>query len=267
MTDKIKHILISSLADLCKIGKNKSTHPLNGHYELTNDIDASKSRDLDNGRGFMPIGWCEPDELNKLDQAGFEYWRYGFTGVFDGNNHTIENLYINRPNGIGPVGMFGLATGAEIKNVNISGNFTGNTSTDGIAGQLSQKGKIINCSFSGEISGKESVGGLIGFGSNITITKSHVSGAVRGTVYVGGLLGCCTKSKIDNCYLSASVNGSNILGILAGDCDRSKLNSCYSTANANISSNVSGLIGRCDSNEINNCYWDSQKNNFTNMPS
>ena len=70
-----------------------------GDHKLMNDIDCSNTVDWNSGAGFKPIS--------------------SFSGSFDGQNHTITGLFINRP-GEFDVGLFGsTATGSEIKNVGL----------------------------------------------------------------------------------------------------------------------------------------------------
>ncbi len=70
-------IYISSIEELQKIG---SVYPLDGEYELTQDIDANDTRYWNNGKGFEPIG----ERLNP------------FNGKLEGKGHRIIGLYINR---------------------------------------------------------------------------------------------------------------------------------------------------------------------------
>lgn len=58
---------------------------LDKHYILLHNIDASDTKNWDNGKGFIPIGSKGTDIYNS------------FTGSINGNGHIINNLYINRP--------------------------------------------------------------------------------------------------------------------------------------------------------------------------
>jgi hypothetical protein len=66
-------------------------YDLKAYYVLGNDIDASETKNWNNGQGFEPIG----DYKNP------------FTGSFDGRGHKIYNLYINTTRDY--VGLFGVA--------------------------------------------------------------------------------------------------------------------------------------------------------------
>ncbi len=82
-------IQISSIEDLQKIG-NEAGYPLNGQYELAQDIDASDTVNWNGGAGFNPIG----------------NYDYPFVGKFDGKEYKITGLYINRPTN-NDIGLFG----------------------------------------------------------------------------------------------------------------------------------------------------------------
>ncbi len=96
-------IQISSIEELQKIEKDPN-YPLNGSYELVQDIDASETKNWNGGKGFDPIG---------------EDYYDPFTGIFDGKGHKIRNLYINRPDEDN-VGLFGVVgSGGEVKNLGL----------------------------------------------------------------------------------------------------------------------------------------------------
>ena len=126
---------------------------------------------------WTPIGWY--DYNNYVD--------YSYTGIFDGQGHTISGLYFNDTS-VNLVGLFGyLGSGCEIKNVGvIDSYFNGYLSVGGVCGK--NTGIITSCYNTGEVSGKESVGGVCGesFG---TITGCYNTGEVSGKESVGGVCG------------------------------------------------------------------------------
>ena len=123
--------LIQNAADLKKLSdtvKNGVTFSGN-YFKVTEDID------LSGGTSWTPIG-----SRNAL-----------FAGVFDGDNHTVTGLYINR--NTEAQGLFGHTAGT-VKNLSVSGTVSGGANTGGIAGLNS--GIITNASFSGTVTGKGS---------------------------------------------------------------------------------------------------------------
>lgn len=164
-------------------------------FELSKDIDLSSYLNP-NSSGWRPI----------------EY----FTGKFDGKKHTIKGLWISLSS-ISNVGLFANIQGssddkiASVSNlfVNISKKgITGGSRVGGICGNLSY-GIIENCMVTGDISGGEYVGGVVG-GSNgysSIISQCASSGNIIATNrYVGGILGGYSESwSIENCYSIANV--------------------------------------------------------------
>ena len=69
--------LITSCVELQAMNRN-----LARSYALANDIDCSDTVNWNGGAGFVPVGTYLVSE---------------FTGDFDGQNHVITNLFINRP--------------------------------------------------------------------------------------------------------------------------------------------------------------------------
>ena len=117
---------------------------LAGKYILMVDLDMTDE-------AWTPIG---------LDASS------AFTGTFEGNYYTISNLTINSSNRY--VGLFGYINGGTVQNlilenVNIKTTYTGSyTSNMGsIAGYST--GQISNIKVSGNVTGKDSIGGIVGY--------------------------------------------------------------------------------------------------------
>ena len=167
-------------------------------YELMNDLDFDENRDgamsargdptyWNDGKGWHPIG--APPDFNA--DMGFCYIpAYCYTAIFDGNGHTISNLYINRliTNNVeySHVGLFG-ATLGHFRNVGLVNPYISITRS-GTAGSSSSDTSYTT------------VGALLGyaFGSGHTHSGNWVSGGgitfVQGegtfsTVGVGCLVG------------------------------------------------------------------------------
>jgi filamentous hemagglutinin family protein len=180
---------------------------LAGTYALGGDVDATVTATLNSDGsggyyGFAPVGI-----------SGTPY-----TGRFDGLNHTIGNLYINRP-AENDVGLFGvIGAGGTVSNVGlVTSNITGGFNTGGLAG--SNLGGINNSYAMGvTVSGISGVGGLVGVNSN-SIFNSYVSGGtVTGSGWaVGGLAGVNDGGNIDSSnVIATTVIGTDYVGGLVG---------------------------------------------------
>jgi len=179
--------------------------------EVDWDGDGTASWDTGDQLGFLPIG-------NQTTT---------FTGVYQGNAHTIENLFINRSTE--NTGLFGRTVSASIENL-----------------------ALINI----DIKGGESTGGLIGKSSSSTISKCYITGSIGGTTQVGGFMGFNVASTLKNSYNLGSVNGASKVGGLVGY-NEGTVENCYSTASVTGDTQAGGLIGS-NGLTVSNSFWDKE---------
>jgi len=192
-----------------------------------------------------------------------------FTGVFNGNNHTISNLTINTAL-LGGVGLFGVIEGTNaidgiVRELGlISPQITANsaTSVGGIVGFLTFGSALWNCYVEGgSVSGDRFVGGLVGAAS-LGPSVSHcystcsVSGSDDST---GGLIGRGVYFILEDCYAGGNVSGTFEAGGLIGAIGSAYLYRCYSYGSVSGISDVGGLVG-LDSggNLFLDNFWDTQ---------
>jgi hypothetical protein len=162
-----------------------------------------------------------------------------FTGVFDGNGHTISNLTVE---------LFGyLGSGAEVRDlgvvdVNISSGYYYDVYVGGLSGD--NGGSITNCYSTGVISGNRYVyvGGLVGTNSgNITVCYSTCM--VDGDKYMGGLVGeNDVFGSITNCYSTGKISGDELVGGLVGS-NYGNVIQCHSIGSVSGTSSIGGLVG------------------------
>ncbi len=227
---------ISSLADLQAMQSHLSDDCI-----LDNDIDASATSSwnetfLGSGifQGFAPIST--------------------FAGTFNGNNHTISHLYINRTSNIGLFGFVSRsATGGFIKDLYMTGcNITGNYYTGTLIGRGTASTK-----------GYMTISNVHVYG-NILNKGSHSSGEG-----VGGCVGGCTKLVFTSCSANVDiVHLTNVtlnhdIGGFAGSAG-ADFTSCYAMGNIIASFDGAdrtfsfggfvGTIGQADGDVITSCY-------------
>jgi hypothetical protein len=198
-----------------------------------------------------------------LNEGTFKEWTpiatsaSPYTGIFDGQNHTISGLYFNQENSY-DVGLFGRNNG-KIANAGILDSyFYGTSKVGGVCGN-NYTGTISNCYNTGSVSGLGNLGGVNGYNDGGTITNSYNAGSVSGTErYVGGVSGYNDGGTITNCYNVGSVSGSGYVGGVNGR-NQGTITNCYNTSSVSGKERyVGGVIGRNESNAtITNCYYDS----------
>ena len=216
---------------------------------------------------------CHPaDAANSVAEAN---WNpigdsHPFKGIFDGNGHTVSDLYINS-SGYN-LGLFGQVDGAEIKNVTVQGNVTGfydeeNSLSGQYVGLVLGVGtsgvKLENCESRGSVTGYKYVGGIVGqvpsSGGTITMctnraTVKNYSG--QSGKYFGGIVGRgCGLSLCAN-YADITTESNNVgglAGVLSTDSNRKGMNNCMNVGNVKGKQNVGGLVGNCcAANNVNN---------------
>ena len=165
---------------------------------------------------------------NKFDMIGMHNNSNDkpFSGVYDGGNKKIQNIYINNNNDT-VAGLFAYCSSAELKNISLYGNINQNANkvVGGICGFL-KDGKIENCNNYAEI-------------------KVYNRG--------GGICGTIWDSSIINCINNGQVikNNSYEMNFIGGICSNipeehasSIISKCVNNADMTAEYNVGGIIGR-----------------------
>lgn len=212
----VSPVKVYSVKDLQNI-KND----LKGWYILQNDIDLK-------GLEWTPIGFYE----SSYEFSNPNWWKLAFQGLFDGNHHCVKNLAIKKAQNT--AALFGAASNAEIKDLEISGYKIAFGLTDGkdivasyvyaapLIGFMHGKTLVSNCHAKGELDIKitdqtsdmtyTSVAGLIAGAWGGEVTNSSAEGNVSfqsisnngGEIYVAGLIGEGYNTTI-NCKTDVKV--------------------------------------------------------------
>ena len=255
--DETEWVDIGTVEALLALARSGDPETLAKNYRLTADLNLG-------GRAADPF-------------PGIGTAAVPFTGVFDGQGHTISNVTVN---GGENAGFFGVVKGATIKNLTLENvTVTGTKQVGGLVGwaqvELDKEnmgaGKanlIGSCSVTGQVSGTESVGGLVGlndgksdpdtlFSISSSVDKCTADVAVTAaggnSSKVGGLVGenngVITRSAALGTVKAGS---SSMVGGLAGD----SYGSIYdSRAEGQVTgkSNVGGFVGS-SSGTVRDCY-------------
>lgn len=184
---------------------------------------------------------------------------YYFRGSFDGQNHSISGVKIDRPSEQDQ-GLFSVVySGAVVKNVHlINSNISARAWSGGIA--YYNSGTLENCTYAGILKGGISsgdyagtcIGGIAGVNHGIidkcinysTITTG-VSENVNQSNGCGGIAGN-NFGTIRNCYNSGNITtpvGSSMIGGIVGDNRRGNIYNSYNTGTINAAGSVGGIAG------------------------
>ena len=194
-----------------------------------------------------------------------------FAATFEGNGHTISNLYIHT-NKVLAVGLFGdtLST-SRIRNIGLLKGLTrSNFSPIGSASLVGENVGTISSSYTtGNVSSSSSyVGGLVGENDRGNITSSYAAGNVAGLSQVGGLVGYNIEGTITSSYATGNVSSSAFAvgGLVGGD--DGTIASSYAIGNVshysfNSSVILGGLMGYSYGTITSN-YWNTSASQTVN---
>ena len=181
-------------------------------YELLNDLDFDTNGDglitVTDNTDFFSIGTRDSTGFVPIGRNDQE-----FTAIFKGNGHTISNLFIN--SSTTGVGLFhsindsGRIEGVGLINAKVTGNHDVNDVNDVGALVGINKGTVVNSYVTGTVSGRTSVGGLVGKNDNNgRVIASYSTASVTGSSSVGALVGY-NLSAIITSYAIGKVSGSS----------------------------------------------------------
>ncbi|MHC4084259.1 MAG: GLUG motif-containing protein [Planctomycetota bacterium] len=263
--------LIYTAEQMNEIGLSVNWDDWDKHFLLCADID---------------LGQFTAEEFNIIGTGS----DHPFTGVFDGNGHTISN-FTYTSTGTKRIGIFGFVDCADVaikdlglaypnieagnmgyigsligylKDGTISncyvegGSLAGRYSVGGLVGFV-WYGTITNCYSSGDVSGEFGIGGLVGYNYG-TITKSYATGSVEADdVYSGGLVGRNDGADgagiISDCYARSHVLvRHDEAGGLVGRNNTGTITNCYSTGTVSGELYIGGLVGENYRSTVTNCY-------------
>ncbi len=248
---------ISSLANLFWIAEDSSRWGY--HYIQTADIDAYDTYNWFEESGWLPIGiWFSDTDPGNTP----------FTGSYNGQFHTVDGLFTNRPDENG-IGMFGFTENAFIENLGVTNlQFTGFSRVGGLAG-MNILSTINNCFTSGYLFSSASqndpdsyIGGFVGYNQGTPISNSFSTADVDGYWYAGGFIGTnsdydANGSPITNCYSHGAVEAMDYAGTFIGENSASQITNCYTAGYITyMGEYVNGFLGFGMDSDITGCYWD-----------
>lgn len=177
--------------------------------------------------------WLNPD----TDQKAKAFKPLSFSGEFDGQGHTIHNLYINTPE-TNNVGLFSKGV-LDLKDLIVTGSVSGKLDTGGIVGYLSG-GRISSVTNKCAVNGYTEVGGIAGYaGGAITNCKNY--GSVTADNITGGIAGTSDKD-ITSSYNFGMVTAEKAAGgITAGS--SGKISSCVNYGKISAQQHAGGICG------------------------
>ena len=241
----------------------------NKHFLLKADLDFVHF-DLDANHTYSPISVYRTTlsvgdtDLDGIDEVEIDYTEddHPFTGVFNGNNHTIYRFratFLNdEENEYKAIGMFPfLSVPGVIKNLKLVKHRVMKSDDDEVEYGM---GMLVGYNDGGEIdnvhiesgsmyAGDSRVGGMVGLqgGGRIINSTVEFEDHVQGDDQVGGLVGELSDGLILQCTVRLSqISGDNNIGGLVGYAHRSTVRDSKVYLSGNVEgreNNIGGFVG------------------------
>jgi hypothetical protein len=235
------------------------------HFKLTADIDLSA---------------YTAEQFNMIGFYDYSTASIPFSGVFDGNNHSIGNFtysysgtaqqqigifsYVDGPGtnpdvnsgerGVSAGSLIGLMEGGTVINCKVNGGTVRASyfEAGGLVGEL-YDGLVTQCDCNTfTIASDGSAGGVVGFTWHGTISQCNSTGQTNGQYNVGGITGD-NLGRILYCRASGDVNGHQHVGGVAGEND-GIIRESFCDGSVTASNHDAGGIAGRNFDEISNCY-------------
>lgn len=210
-----------------------------------------------------------------------------FTGMLDGDGHSINNLTIGTTDDIknsskNYKGLFGKISNGTVKNLeiknavvygyehigiitgdldgssisacyNVSCIISGQGYVGGITGKSENSSTISDCYNTANVSGNVFIGGITGF-SDGSISDCYNTGSVSGKTSIGGITGS-SDGSISDCYNTGTISGTSMAtGGISGILKDATINKCYNTAIVSGETEIGGIVGYSNNGTTTNCY-------------
>ncbi|WP_159077008.1 GLUG motif-containing protein [Halococcoides cellulosivorans] len=206
-------------------------------------------------------------------------------GLVGSNTGTVNTSYatgtVSTPSGSSnPIdigGLVGTSPGGHVERSNASGLLEAPNATrvGGLVGSTVAEGgpkTVLLSNATGDVSGGDTVGGLIGTNEGDQVTESYATGAVTASNdTAGGLVGMNTdydgaslyNATVSDTYATGAVSagGTDVGGLVGNntvtDGGESVIDDSYAVGAVSGSASVGGLVGTNDGT-VANAYWDTQ---------
>ena len=254
-----------------------------GVYQITNGYELAWFRDKVNTALSSGNQSCNLNaKLTRDVSLGGHPWtaispfvstseKKGYTGTFDGGNHTISGL-----NPVGTLssnkyegaGLFGYVyTGGTVKDLTVAGTMTAVKYSGGIVAILAG-GTVENCvnnmnfTLHADTTDGYAIGGVVGYMTNYTDNSSTVTGCQNlGNITigekgrnVGGVVGCASNGTgITNCANQGAVSGGSYTGGVVGN-GGVPVTACFNAGTVTATADYTGGIAGFTNKEVASCY-------------
>lgn len=182
------------------------------------------------------IALCNDIDMTGVDFKGIP----SFGGIFLGQGYTISGLSMEEKASV--VGIFRYTQStAVIEHLNVDAVICPIGTAKMVGGIVGvNAGTVRDCTFSGIVSGKEQIGGIVGFNEvGASVENSTTKGVVYGNHFIGGIVGC-NEGVVRHCTSEAEVNTKVEHNTLGMSLD---INELTENESIDMATNIGGIAG------------------------
>ena len=207
--------------------------------KLTADISLSGQ-----SRPWIPISFTQLDSE-------------AYNGIFDGQGHTISNLYFNDSEAF-TAGLFGYVDGGTVRNTIVADSYVAAIWGGAIAGRFFGTGKIEGCGNLNTTVALGEAGGIVGM-TDSSVIACWNTGNISGDTWAGGICSYLSGS-VKGCWNTGEISGERCGGIVGAIGGGRTVVYCYNNGMVNASdSDLEGaIIGSNNGSstpKMANCYF------------
>lgn len=238
-SEQLKKVGIGESVYISQVGKYY-TFNLDSKYILKSNIELNKNKYEIAEDGTITFD-SDAEQWTPIGTSSAP-----FTGIFDGNGYKISGLYIDNTS-FDNQGLFGHNNGI-IEQLTISGNIKGKNNVGGIVAFNYGNGNIKNCINECNITGSQVSGGIVGYNKGIITSCENLKNGlvyITGSYGAGGIAGRNEKT-IENCKNYAYISGTNQIGGIVGNCDAATdvmVKKCINSGKVYGNNVVGGIVG------------------------
>lgn len=169
----------------------------------------------------------------------------GYTGIFDGQNHTVDGLYINSTATY--QGLFGYTKGATIKNVSVEGSVTTNANYTAGVVAYANASTISGCINRATVAGKQYTAGVTSYASgDAVVSFCGNEGNVTGTgTFTSGVVANAASATtvVRDCYNTGKIAGTgNVTTVAHAGNTTATVENCFNTGSLTATATTTGNV-------------------------
>ena len=263
-------VMVAGLMPMTALAVNTLQQDSDGYYLIANENDLFEFAQIVNGnhssiaKNTSANGKLTADIAMTGSSkpwtpiASSDYNADAYTGTFDGQGHTISNLYFNDATAFN-AGLFGYVYGGTIRNVTVADSYVAAIWSGAIAGRFFGDGRIEGCGNLNTTVVGGNAGGIVG-NSGSAVIACWNTGKISATgTWAGGICGYL-QGSVKGCWNTGEITGERCGGIVSSTSGSRTVVYCYNdgmvkAGNSDYEGAIVGSSNGGSDPKMENCYY------------